>query len=113
MSELAYIGIDVGSTTVKVVVVGAERRILHKVYTRHLSEVRRTVSCCVDELASIGLLDQDSPVTVTVTGSAGIGLAEVVGLPFVQEVVACARAVETFIPDTDVAIELGGEDAKI
>ena len=49
---------------------------------------------------------------MSITGSGGMGLAEVLGIPFVQEVIACTRTVETIIPETDVAIELGGEDAK-
>ncbi|MGC3666984.1 hypothetical protein, partial [Enterococcus faecalis] len=61
-------------------------------------------------LARIGA---DQPVTMSITGSGGMGLAEELGIPFVQEDIACTRTVETIIPETDVAIELGAEDAKI
>ncbi|MCL2872985.1 MAG: 2-hydroxyacyl-CoA dehydratase [Betaproteobacteria bacterium] len=112
MSSLR-IGIDIGSTTVKVVVVDQEQRLLYKTYTRHLSEVRRTVADNMAQLRQSGLFADDAPTMLTITGSGGLSIAEIAGFPFVQEVIACAEAVETLAPHTDVAIELGGEDAKI
>ncbi|MDR0250720.1 MAG: 2-hydroxyacyl-CoA dehydratase [Burkholderiales bacterium] len=113
MFAFLRIGIDVGSTTVKVVVVDSEQRLLYKAYTRHLSEVRWTVADNMAQLRQSGLLSDDAEATLVVTGSGGLGIAEISGFPFVQEVIACAEAVETLAPHTDVAIELGGEDAKI
>ncbi len=108
-----HIGIDIGSTTVKVLVMNEQHKILYKTYTRHFSEVRDTVIRCINELAATNLFNLAYPATLVVTGSGGIDVAEIIGYPFVQEVIACAKAVETFIPETDVSIELGGEDAKI
>ncbi|MDR2244461.1 MAG: acyl-CoA dehydratase activase-related protein, partial [Burkholderiales bacterium] len=113
MSDFLRIGIDVGSTTVKVVVVDHEHRLLYKAYTRHLSEVRRTVADGIAQLRQNILFADDAPATLVITGSGGLGIAEIAGFPFVQEVIACTRAVEVLAPPTDVAIELGGEDAKI
>jgi len=113
MLNALRIGIDIGSTTVKIVVLNKEKQSLYKLYTRHFSEVRHTVSRCISELCQKGVIDIRSPVIVVVTGSGGMGVAEIIGCPFVQEVIACTKAVEVFVPDTDVSIELGGEDAKI
>ncbi|MDR3298501.1 MAG: acyl-CoA dehydratase activase-related protein, partial [Candidatus Accumulibacter sp.] len=107
------IGMDIGSTTVKVVVLDERGEPLFKVYTRHFSEVRATLAHCLDSLAESALLAPSSNVSVVLTGSGGVGVAEALDLPFVQEVVACAKAIEQRAPQTDVAIELGGEDAKI
>ncbi len=111
--DFLRIGIDVGSTTVKVVVLSPERDVLYKTYVRHFSEVRATVGRCIDELAKSGVLMPDTRATLVITGSGGMGVAELTGSPFVQEVIACAKSVETVIPQTDVSVELGGEDAKI
>ncbi|MDR1382916.1 MAG: acyl-CoA dehydratase activase-related protein [Planctomycetaceae bacterium] len=105
------LGLDVGSTTVKVVVVDeATRQVLWNRYTRHYSDVLKTVFELTAEA-----IDRypERLFTVAVTGSAGIGVSQKLELPFVQEVVASAEAVAAFLPHTDVAIELGGEDAKI
>ena len=111
--NISRIGIDVGSTTVKVVVLDGQGELVFKVYTRHLSAVRATVARCLGALADSGLFAPSARVSVVLTGSGGVGMAETLGLPFVQEVIACARAIEARAPQTDVAIELGGEDAKI
>ena len=107
------VGVDIGSTTVKVVVIDDANRILYKTYTRHLSAVRNTVMRCMEELNTSGILTADTPVAMTITGSGGMDVAQIVGSEFVQEVIACAKAVEVLIPQTDVCVELGGEDAKI
>ncbi|MDR0440732.1 MAG: 2-hydroxyacyl-CoA dehydratase, partial [Candidatus Accumulibacter sp.] len=107
------IGIDIGSTTVKVVVLDALEAPVFKAYTRHFSEVRATLARCLGSLADSGILAPSAAVAVVLTGSGGVSAAEILGLPFVQEVIACAKAVEARAPYTDVAIELGGEDAKI
>ena len=104
------IGIDVGSTTVKISALDANNNLIYKRYTRHLSNIFEKVSEILEEaFLELG----ESKVRIAVTGSGGLAVSEMLELPFVQEVVACSRAIETFIPQTDVAIELGGEDAKI
>ncbi len=104
------IGIDVGSTTVKLAVLNADNKVLHSVYQRHHSDVRATVTEVLEKAAAhFG----DREMTIAITGSGGLLLAKWLDVPFVQEVIASKTAVETFIPETDVAIELGGEDAKI
>ena len=110
-AECAYrIGVDVGSTTVKLVVLDCAGEVVFSVYRRHHSDIRATIMGIVDEaLAATG----DVEATITITGSGGLLLANWLDVPFVQEVIANKTAVERIIPATDVAIELGGEDAKI
>ena len=110
MDRLLHMGLDVGSTTVKLVVLDKNDKIKYSKYQRHFSDIRKTIYELVDETCAI--FDGDD-LTVTLTGSGGISVAQWLGLPFEQEVVAAAGAVEKLIPHTDVAIELGGEDAKI
>ena len=108
------LGIDVGSTTVKVALLDEGGRLIHGRYERHRSDVAGALASMLEETA--GRLEELRPgasVSVMVTGSAGIGVAKRLGLDFIQEVSACARAIEALLPETDVAIELGGEDAKI
>ncbi|WP_053942942.1 2-hydroxyacyl-CoA dehydratase [Kallipyga gabonensis] len=105
-----HIGLDVGSTTVKVVAVDESGEPVFSVYRRHKSDVKRTVQEVLVELReTVG----EVPVRMAVTGSGGMILEELLGIPFVQEVIAETRAIRTYIPDTDVIIELGGEDSKI
>jgi predicted CoA-substrate-specific enzyme activase len=108
--EILTLGVDVGSTTVKCVVLDANNEVLWSIYKRHKSDVRATVK---DVLAEAQKKFDDKKMTVAITGSGGLLLADALKIPFVQEVIANKSAVETFIPKTDVAIELGGEDAKI
>jgi predicted CoA-substrate-specific enzyme activase len=107
------VGIDIGSTTVKVVVLDGRGKLVFRSYARHFSEVRKTVGRGLDALVAEGALSPDDSVSVVLTGSGGVGMAETLGFSFVQEVIACASAIEARAPQTDVAIELGGEDAKI
>ncbi len=110
MNDLLRIGIDIGSTTVKVVVINDKNEMLFSRYERHYSEILDTVKKLASEAyEEIG----ESRVSAMITGSGGVALSEAVGIPFIQEVVATANAIECVIPQTDVAIELGGEDAKI
>lgn len=104
------IGIDAGSKTIKLVVIDDEGAVVHSLYRRHGSNIRRTLIQTVDEY-----LDRFGNVTgpVAVTGSAGIAVAEALGLPFVQEVVATTDAVKQEYPEANAVIELGGEDAKV
>ncbi|WP_207710489.1 2-hydroxyacyl-CoA dehydratase [Aminipila butyrica] len=104
------LGIDVGSTTVKVVLMNENNNIIFKRYERHMSNIFEKVSQLMEELyAQVG----NEQVHMTITGSGGLALSQLLDIPFEQEVVACSKAVETMVPETEVAIELGGEDAKI
>ena len=104
------VGIDIGSTTVKVVVLDEDNKLLFRSYERHYSKARER-AC--ETLRSIEDMLRGKHVRLVVTGSAGLGVAKAAGLDFVQEVYATAAAVNAYIPDTDAVIELGGEDAKI
>ena len=105
-----HIGIDVGSTTVKLAILDDEGDVKFSIYRRHHADVRATIVEVLEEAAAdFG----DVPMTIALTGSGGLLLAQWLGIEFIQEVIASKTAVETFIPKTDVAIELGGEDAKI
>ena len=104
------VGIDIGSTTVKVVVLDEDNKLLFRSYERHYSKARER-AC--ETLRSIENMLHGKDVRLVVTGSAGLGVAKAAGLDFVQEVYATAAAVNAYIPDTDAVIELGGEDAKI
>jgi predicted CoA-substrate-specific enzyme activase len=103
------VGLDVGSTTVKVVVL-ENKKFVYKTYVRHYSDVRNTV---VDILEALKHIIKAESFRINIAGSGGFEISEALGVKFVQEVIASAEAVERIIPDTDVAIELGGEDAKI
>ena len=103
------LGIDIGSTTAKVVLIdGAE--IIHEKYERHFSQVRAKT---IEMVSEIRHLLEGCSFTVSISGSAGLGLADAAGVPFVQEVYATGEIIRTLEPDTSVVIELGGEDAKV
>ena len=104
------LGIDVGSTTVKLVLLDESGNIIYSRYERHMSNVFETV---VELLQDLHDQYPQAAVKSVITGSGGLSLSQLLQIPFEQEVVTCSRAVETLIPQTDVAIELGGEDAKI
>ena len=104
------VGIDIGSTTVKIAVLDAQDNILFKAYERHYSKVREKAAQMLHRVED---LLQGHQIHVAVTGSAGLGVAKTCNLEFVQEVFATAGAIDHFLPDTDVVVELGGEDAKI
>ena len=110
MESLFRVGVDVGSTTIKLVVLGEEHEILYKNYARHFSEIGKALQ---DNLTQLRDVVGEAKFSFALTGSAGMGIAQRIGLPFVQEVVACASAVRRLIPETTTAVELGGEDAKI
>lgn len=105
-----HTGLDVGSTTIKVVVTDEEGRTCFSLYQRHFSEVRKNI---VEVLLAAAEKFQGQSTTLAVAGSGGITAAHWIGAEFVQEVVAGAEAVRRYLPETDVAIELGGEDAKL
>lgn len=104
------VGFDIGSTTVKAAVMDENNKLLFSRYQRHFSDIRKTVSDIIGEVC--GELEGESAL-VAVTGSGGISVSKWLGIPFVQEVAAGTDAIKALIPQTDVAVELGGEDAKI
>lgn len=110
MNRSLSLGIDIGSTTTKLVLLDGDT-VLYEKYQRHLSKVRQTTLEMLTELKNT--IDNIAEVSVTVSGSAGMGMADTAGLPFVQEVYATGEVVEQKAPDTGVVIELGGEDAKV
>jgi predicted CoA-substrate-specific enzyme activase len=104
------VGIDIGSTTVKVVVLDSDNHIVYKKYQRHHSKSRETaVKMLTQALESTG----GGSITAALSGSAALSAAGISGLPFVQEVFATRVAVESLVGDVDAVVELGGEDAKI
>ena len=103
-------GIDVGSTTVKMVVFDDNYEMIFSRYERHFSDVKTaTIKVLKDMITALG----DVRFTFSITGSGGMGLSDVIGATFIQEVIASTLTIEKFIPQTDVMIELGGEDAKM
>ena len=110
MDSALSVGIDIGSTTIKVVVLNQAKEIIYKKYARHFSEISKALH---ENLSALRDVVGSQRFSFALTGSAGMGVAQRVGLPFVQEVIACASAVKSLIPQTDTAVELGGEDAKI
>ncbi|MGL4981853.1 MAG: acyl-CoA dehydratase activase-related protein, partial [Treponemataceae bacterium] len=110
-------GIDVGSTTVKVAVLSADDTVILSDYQRHKADIRSTIIAVVSQI--IEKIIETSPqsknqiLSVKVTGSGGLAVSKWLSIPFIQEVIAATTAVQKLIPQTDVAIELGGEDAKI
>ncbi len=109
-TSLHTLGIDIGSTTVKIAILNPEQKLLFSDYERHYANIQETLASLLQkayqELGELTL----SPV---ITGSGGLTLAKHLQVPFVQEVIAVSTALQTAAPQTDVAIELGGEDAKI
>ncbi len=108
--EFYTLGIDIGSTTVKVAILDAAHKLLFSDYQRHYANIRETLSSLLqDAYAKLGNLTLHP----MITGSGGLTLANHLGVPFVQEVIAVSTSLQELAPKTDVAIELGGEDAKI
>ena len=110
MNEILHVGLDVGSTTVKIVVMDSNKNTIYKDYQRHFSDTKNTVCNVLENLL---LKYPSNTYTLALTGSGAMSAAKFLGVDFIQEVVSCKRAVEKYIPQTDVVIELGGEDAKI
>lgn len=110
MNKCYRLGIDIGSTTVKIAVLNEENQILFSDYERHFANIQETLALLLTRaVEALGAMD----VYPVITGSGGLTLAQYLDVPFAQEVVAVAEALQTYAPKTDVAIELGGEDAKI
>ena len=108
--KIFRLGIDIGSTTVKIAILDEDNQLMFSDYERHFANIQETLSSLLkkakDKLGSISI----RPV---ITGSGGLTLANHLETPFIQEVIAVAASLEHYAPKTDVAIELGGEDAKI
>lgn len=110
LNELHTLGIDIGSTTVKIAILNGDNEVLFSDYERHFANIQETLSDLLGRaIYKLGPI-RVSPV---ITGSGGLTLAKHLGVPFVQEVIAVSTALQDYAPQTDVAIELGGEDAKI
>lgn len=105
------LGIDIGSTTVKTVLLGPDNAIRFKQYERHNAQVRDKIHEMLENVGKI--VNPDEEIFVSIAGSAGLSVAELTGIPFVQEVYAERIAVDALLDDIDAVIELGGEDAKI
>jgi len=110
MKKILNVGLDVGSTTVKIVVLNQQEKIIYSKYQRHFSDIKSTIA---DILYEAYDNFKDCNITIMVTGSGGLALSKWLNVKFIQEVVASTYAIENIIPRTNVAIELGGEDAKI
>ncbi len=110
MKALFHIGLDIGSTTVKIVALNSFDEIIYSDYKRHFSDIKSTI---VDVIERTYEKLGEKDITISITGSGGLLVSKWLGIKFNQEVISCTRTIERFIPDTDVAIELGGEDAKI
>ena len=111
MNQMQYtLGIDIGSTTVKIAILDENHQILFSDYKRHFANIQETLSDLLkDAYTKLGNITLHP----MITGSGGLTLAKHLGIPFVQEVIAVSTALQDYAPQTDVAIELGGEDAKI
>lgn len=110
MSNIFHVGIDIGSTTVKLVILNGQQEIIYSKYERHYADIKQKLMQILRDASKV---IKDTKVAMMITGSGGMSIARSIGVPFTQEVVAATKAVKTFYPETDVAIELGGEDAKI
>jgi predicted CoA-substrate-specific enzyme activase len=110
MNKLLHVGLDIGSTTVKIVILDEELNIVYSNYERHYSDTKSTLFNVLTKLVKDY---PDNTFTMSLTGSGALDIAKILNVNFIQEVIACKSAVEKIIPQTDVVIELGGEDAKI
>lgn len=110
MNDILHVGLDVGSTTVKIIVMDKNQNTIYKDYQRHFSDTKNTVCNVLENLIN---LFPESKFTLALTGSGAMSASKFLGVEFIQEVISCKRSVEKYIPKTDVVIELGGEDAKI
>ncbi len=109
-NSVLHVGLDVGSTTVKIIVMDKNKNTIYKDYQRHFSDTKNTVCQVLEDLL---LKYPSNTFTLALTGSGAMSATKFLGVNFIQEVVSCKRSVEKYIPKTDVVIELGGEDAKI
>ena len=104
------LGIDIGSTTVKITILDQKQNLIFQDYERHFANIQQTLASLIQKAQDA---NGDLSVAPVITGSGGLNISKHLGIPFVQEVVAVSSALHKVAPQTDVAIELGGEDAKI
>ena len=110
MKNTLHVGLDIGSTTVKIVILNDKKETIYSNYERHFSDTKSTL----DNVLTKFIKDYpNSTFTLSLTGSGALEISKILDVDFIQEVIACKSAVEALIPQTDVVIELGGEDAKI
>ena len=110
MKNLIYLGLDVGSTTVKLVVLNRNYKIIYSRYERHFADIKKTIQQLINDAHN---RFKDKSVMIMTTGSGGLAVSQWLDIPFIQEVISSTKAIEKYFPQTDVVIELGGEDAKI
>lgn len=110
MDKALRVGVDIGSTTIKMVILNEQDNIIFQEYARHFSNITTAFQAVA---ANAYHLLQQKLLSIMFTGSAGMGISQLLELPFIQEVIASTQAVKHIIPTTSTAIELGGEDAKI
>ncbi len=113
MRNTLKMGVDIGSTTIKMIVINEDEKLLYKTYRRHFSEIKNSFIDCLEDCKNTIEKFEEYKLNAAVSGSGGMGLAEKLDVEFIQEVVASTKAVQRYNPQTDVVIELGGEDAKI
>ncbi len=110
LNNIYKVGLDVGSTTVKLAVIDKANEVVISKYVRHKSKLREATQGLINEVAEkLGNVD----VKLAVTGSGGLGISKWLGIEYVQEVIAGCEAIQTYYPQTDTIVELGGEDAKV
>ena len=110
MNKTLHVGLDVGSTTVKIIVMDKNQNTIYKDYQRHYSDTKNTICNVIKDLTK---KYPKNEFTIALTGSGAMSASKFLEVEFIQEVVSCKRAIEKYISETDVVIELGGEDAKI
>ncbi len=110
MTNLLHVGLDIGSTTIKIVVMNTSKQVIYNSYERHFSDTKNTLCKVLEDLLK---KFPNNSFCIMLTGSGSLLVSNLTSIPFTQEVIACKTAVNEYIPKTDVAIELGGEDAKI
>lgn len=108
--DIIRLGIDVGSTTVKMVAIDTQNNLLYKSYRRHYTRLIETID---ETLTDIKKQFPDTAFNICLTGSGAMGIADRLGMQFVQEVVAVTRALQAFYPQAHTLIDIGGEDAKL
>lgn len=105
-----YIGLDIGSTTTKIAILNDQFALIDSIYRRHFSNIEESV---VDILKEVYDKYGDIEFKIKVTGSSGLTVSSWLKIDFIQEVIACSKAIKKYYPQTDVVVELGGEDAKL
>lgn len=110
MRKSLYMGLDIGSTTVKVAILDKNDKLIYSRYQRHYSDIKSSIAEIINDAYNNF---PDEQIHVLITGSGGLAVSKYLDVSFIQEVIACTNCIERLIPQTDVAIELGGEDAKI